>query len=513
MSKKYYQGLSEFHCYATRVGTSTMRLWVGTLQRDMDMPQLARVRVTDASSQQVFLQNIQVADWDRPFPDAGKDRFYRTVEVTGLRPERKYRAFFERQLPSDHSWQIMRSATVKTLPLRLPMQGKKPFTIGLGSCFWPDRDGGRVGTAYRGLYENPRDPNDSPDITCLTGDQVYLDIGFDSRSRVLKEIRRRIASDYAKHWEGLSDVLTRGATYMLPDDHEWYNGYPDPDPKNPYLSALQDTAVRNVWEKSARHGIRNVQQCPVVETMDFGGDLSICFADLRSYRKKNLGGLMNGTDFQTLIDWAESLSSPGVLVSPQPLIVSPNKSEANLLAYTEDYCRLLKALAHTGNDVVVLSGDVHFGRVVSVPLGTNGATLYEVVSSPLSNLTYLDGLFATNKNRNLPKRFPDNKAFKHPQGKQHLQGWTAKDVNHYLDANKDNRYDIEPKSSWNRIVYPRARTREHFMTIGFSRLANGKGVSMTVRGWLVRETDRYKARQTVLPKRAFSFKQSLKKKA
>ena len=70
-----------------------------------------------------------------------------------------------------------------------------------------------------------------------------------------------------------------------------------------------------------------------------------------------------------------------------------------------------------------MSGDVHYGRVVSVKLGTQGATLYEVVSSPLSNLTYLNAWFATSRNRLTPKQFPDQRAFSHAEGKQSLKGW------------------------------------------------------------------------------------------
>ena len=49
MANRYYQGLSEFHCYATRVTTTSMRLWVGTLERDMQMPAKARVRLCNGS--------------------------------------------------------------------------------------------------------------------------------------------------------------------------------------------------------------------------------------------------------------------------------------------------------------------------------------------------------------------------------------------------------------------------------------------------------------------------------
>ena len=517
MANRYYQGLSEFHCYATRATTDSLRLWVGTLERDMQMPVSARVRLCNGSGHQVGEKVIQPADWDRPFPAASKDRFFKTFTFDELRPGRKYNAYFERWRADRNYWEILRTASINTLPERLPLHksGAKPLTVALGSCYWPDQDGGRVGTAYRGLYENPRHPHDSPDLTFLTGDQVYLDIGFDVRSWVPMEVRRRIAQDYARHWQGLGDVLTRGANYMLPDDHEWYNGYPEaPDPKNPYLWPLQDESLRKAWERVARQGIENVQQCPVVEVMDFASDLSICFADLRSFRKPNLGGLMKADDLNRLFAWAKGLTTPGVLVIPQPLLVTKNPHEANLLDYTQDYCRLLAALGSTGHDIVVLSGDVHYGRVVSVKLGTRGATLYEVVSSPLSNLTYLNAWFATNQNRLTPEKFPDRRALNHPQGKQDLTGWEPQHVNHYaMKGTRDSRYDIEPKTSWRVWVYPRSRTREHFLTVAFSRHGDDSGVQMTVKGWLVREVDSDKKHKRTLPKKAFQFSTKLSKSA
>ena len=521
MANRYYRGLSEFHCYATRVTTTSIRIWVGTLERDMQIPVKAQVRLCNGAGHKVDSKQILPDQWDYPFPAASKDRFYKSFTFEGLKPARKYRAYFERWRADLEDWEILRSASISTLPKQLPLHkpGIKPLTIALGSCYWPDQDGGRVGTAYRGLYEHPRNPHDSPDLTFLTGDQVYLDVGFDLRSWVPKEVRRRIAQDYARHWQGLSDVLTRGANYMLPDDHEWYNGYPDPDPNNPYLWALQDPKVRKAWEQTARQGIENVQQCPVVEIMEFRNDrrkdrrkdLSICFADLRSFRKPKLGGLMNPKDLNRVVAWANGLTTPGVLVSPQPLIVTENPHEANLLDYTPDYCLLLAALGSTGHDIVVLSGDVHYGRVVSVNLGTKGAKLYEVISSPLSNLTYLNAWFATSRNRLTPTQFPDPLAFGDPQGASYLSGWPSQAVNHYPDKTKDgSRYDIDPKTSWRQWVYPGTRTREHFMTIAFSRHGDGSGIQMTVKGWLVRDVDVDTQRKRILPQKAFQFSQKLK---
>ena len=61
MANRYYQGFSEFHCYATRVTTSSMRLGVGTLERDMPRPAEAQVRLCNDSGGEVDVKKIQPA--------------------------------------------------------------------------------------------------------------------------------------------------------------------------------------------------------------------------------------------------------------------------------------------------------------------------------------------------------------------------------------------------------------------------------------------------------------------
>ena len=82
-------------------------------------------------------------------------------------------------MSSHNPGKALRNGTFDTLPPRIPLKGKKPFTIGVGSCFYNHRDGGQAAASYKALYQRGSD-NDRPDITFLTGDQVYLDIGFDS---------------------------------------------------------------------------------------------------------------------------------------------------------------------------------------------------------------------------------------------------------------------------------------------------------------------------------------------
>jgi hypothetical protein len=176
--------------------------------------------------------------------------------------------------------------------------------------------------------------------------------------------------------------------------------------------------------------------------------------------------------FVQIVNWAKSLKSPGVFVSPQPLIVEKNPDERNLLSFKAQYTELLKALAHSGHDIVLLSGDVHFGRIATVPLGNNGGRLVEIISSPLSNLTYLNGI-ATSGPKTKPKKFPDPKTVS-------IDNWDPATVKY------DPAFNVKTKKGRLGSAYPRERTREHFMTVSFCRLKNG-GIQLNTDAWRVRD--------------------------
>ena len=455
-----------------RVTATSAEVWVGTLFPTLKMPLHAQVELVlpDGSTR---IQPIVKADWQRPFRKVNQ-RFYVLCRFDGLQPATRYRVIFSRRIEAipcliEEAWQPLRSGCFDTLPTRIPEKGCKPFTIGLGSCFYNHRDGGQAAAAYRTLYE--RGPDDvRPDITVLAGDQVYLDIGFDSLSLLNTEIRQRIADDYALHWQALGSIFGCGGTWMLPDDHEYWNDYPFYDGLIPALLALKLARVRSTWTASASDGVKNIQRSPVVETFSIGNDLSLCFADLRSHRSKHQ--FISQEGFTQLVSWARSLQSPGVLVIPQLLIDEEDKTERNLLSFSRQYRELLQALAHTGNDIVVLSGDVHFGRIARVNLGNNGGRLIEVVSSPMSNLTGLNGI-ATAEAKSSPDFFPDPRTIRIPQ-------WVPAKVTY------DKSFQVKSKPGFLLSAYPKARTREHFMTVSFSRLSTGE-IELSVNAWRIRE--------------------------
>lgn len=475
-----------------RVTETSVEVWVGALFPTLVMPLNARVRLK-APDGSVRTSKIAKSDWKRPFSST-KQRFFALVKFRRLKPNTHYRVEFHRHVEPLNNirpaeWQNLRSGQFDTLPVRIPTENQTPFTIGIGSCFYDHRDGGQAASAYQALYERGPD-NYRPDITFLTGDQVYLDIGFDSLSTDANEIRQRVGDDYARHWQALGGILNRGGTWMLPDDHEYWNDYPFFDSLIPQLLALKLKNVRNTWKRAAADAVKNVQRCPSVETFSIGKDLAICLADLRSSRSAR--GFLPEAEFQKIVRWACSLQSPGILIAPQPLIVEKNKTERNLLSFQNQYKRLIEALAHSGHDIVLLTGDVHFGRIATCRLGNNGARLIEVISSPLSNLTYLNGI-ATAKPKHKPTRFPD--ASTRPDD------WRAAPVTY------SNKFEVTTKKGWLFSAYPKTRTREHFMTVGFQRRTGG-GIRLTAQAWRVRE----RAGPRNIPKKDFAraFQTTLK---
>ena len=455
------------------VTSTSVKLWLGTLFPTLMKPEHARVELTSKDGK-VIKRSFKKSDWKKPFRDINK-RFYTLVEIEGLEVNVHYSVTFLRRIEKiegvsrNQQWQEVRHGQFKTLPNSLPKSNEKPFTVGIGSCFYSHRDGGRAAAAYKALYDREEEPT-RPDISFLTGDQVYLDIGFDSLSLVKSEIRERIADDYAKHWQLLGSIFTRGGTWMLPDDHEYWNDYPFYDSLLPTLLALKLDYVRKTWERTAMDGVKRVQHCSPLEIFDIGIDLTFCIADVRSNRSKN--GFMADKDFKGLTKWAAGLKSPGVLVISQPLIVEKNKSERNLLSFRTQYSDLLEAMGKSGHDIVVLSGDVHFGRIATAALGPNGGRLIEIISSPLSNLTGLNGV-ATATPKYTPEKFPDPNVLSIP-------GWAPAEVLH------DKSFSVSTKKG--SLAYPKERTREHFMTVGFQRAAQ-KEIKLTVNAWQVRERD------------------------
>ena len=484
----YPTNTSQWSLVIHKVSQHSVELWAGTLFSTLRKPNNACLLITLAG-QEVARENIHLDDWQRPFQRLNQ-RFYVHRKIANLQPGAEYQVAFYQQLEvsargDEGKWQLLRDGVFSTLPLALPTSPREAFTVSLSSCFYEHRDSGRSARAYKALYERGELAL-KPDIKFMVGDQVYLDIGLDSLSPLTSEVRQRVAEDYAKHWQALGSMLARGGSWMLPDDHEYWNDFPFYDSLIPTLFMLKFAKIRNVWRAASRDGVFKVQRSVKVDTFSLRNDLSFCIADLRSYRSKTK--FIDQQGLKQIIAWATSLNCPGVLVIPQILIADNNKQERNLLSFEKQYASLLLALASSGHDIVVLSGDVHFGRIAKVKLGDKGGRLIEVVSSPMSNLTGLNSI-ASAKAKTTPKNFPAIK----------IPGLPAKEVDY------DKAFHVHTKGGFIGSSYWKQRTKEHFMTVSFHKHADK--VKMSVQAWRIREQDAQR-----LPKKDFKapFEISLK---
>lgn len=226
------------------VTTTSVNIWAGALEPSIAKPKNWRLTIkktTEGFAQEQVLgdevDRIEYSSddgdvWLRPFDSLDK-RFYRLEVFNNLQAGQDYTIEFEAR--SENEWVVLETAFLTTLPLSLPAATEKPFTVGIGSCFYTKHDGGKAGRAYEALYKSDEF---KPDIKFLAGDQVYIDIGLGLYPLDDEDCQNRIADRYAESWEYLRSLLRRGGTWMLADDHEYWNNYPYLKGFNPYLITL-----------------------------------------------------------------------------------------------------------------------------------------------------------------------------------------------------------------------------------------------------------------------------------
>ena len=248
-----------------------------------------------------------------------------------------------------------------------------------------------------------------PDLKILCGDQVYLDAPsfwtvFPAVST--GELRRRLLQSYLDAWgqdPGFRTLLAGGPNAFTSDDHDFWNNAPNASITAP---ATLVAPLRRRWLTEARALYRAFQrpETPRLTVMTMDG-LSICVADVRVDRTERDEAFMSPADLQAVRDWATSLTSPGCLALGQLLFAAPasrigRHMDMGLPDYRQ-YPALVDALSGAPHSIVILTGDVHFGRVAVCELG-DGREIVEVVASPLA----LVGPIPKNDWRRAPELFP-----------------------------------------------------------------------------------------------------------
>lgn len=116
--------------------------------------------------------------------------------------------------------------------------------------------------------------------------------------------------------------------------------------------------------------------------------VSFLIADTRINRDEDRNNFMKPEDLDEVAEWINGLNGPGVLVIGQPLLQTTTGffkghfGDWNLPDFKQ-YQRLVEIVGGSPHTLVVLTGDVHFGRIARSSL-RSGQELIEIISSPMS---------------------------------------------------------------------------------------------------------------------------------
>ena len=282
------------------------------------------------------------------------------------------------------------TGTAVTLPDELPSLGARPFICLLGSCFAYFGDGaGAAGAAYRQIPVGAR-----PDVKFMCGDQVYLDAPFPRYLfNVFGEdaLRAELLASYVSTWtqggdgKGFYELLRSGATYFGSDDHEVWNNAPLPTPlvRTTWWPFGDFGAA---WSRLATGLYDQIQTEDRLASFEIGR-LSFRVLDTRLDRSRDRKLFCRPEDLSAVGRWVEGLRGPGVLVVGQPIFAEPTGIKGFItdfgLVDHSQYGDLARILSRSQHDLLVVTGDVHFGRVAGCQLAS-GASLVEVIASPFA---------------------------------------------------------------------------------------------------------------------------------
>ena len=293
----------------------------------------------------------------------------------------------------------------RTLPKQVPCGLTDQFNVLLVSCFHRGAD--RVGHAGNLVERLARNVATKPDMTLLLGDQVYLDLPLPGSLGGLRKLSRKFEEDYWRNWTenpGYAQILAAAPWVAIPDDHEYWNNYPH-----------AATLIPNSWTPRGRKNWRQAAKrmytafqlplpCGLGNPIMFDiPPLSFFLMDTRTMRNVKRRRVLSAASLAALSAWTRRVTQEGlfgVIASGQPLLATAaGNVKGGVADYTmPDYAdypsivRELARLADGGRPFLLLTGDVHWGRVTKGTdrrLNGGGCGFYEVISSPTSLVPFI----------------------------------------------------------------------------------------------------------------------------
>lgn len=334
----------------------------------------------------------------------------RLVQQGWVKPDepRAFTGVYEFELPTasrrDHVVEVMADGELsarldaRTVPRRVPESPDETFNVLLASCFHGSQDpAGRAGIAVSRLPRSHR-----PDLALLLGDQVYLDLPLlmQPLPRGSVSLSRLFEQEYSRNWrepEAYSSVIGAAPSVAMPDDHEYWNNFPH---RATALPITYTKGGRDSWRPVAQR-LFAAFQAPDPNRVGepFVLDvppLSFFVLDSRTWRTRNRQQSITPGALSELKSWVDR-----VLAEDLYAVIATGQSYfeegAGFMGRFTDFklpnykdfepqVRQILRLAFDGtNPVITITGDVHWGRLLTASApGAGGALVHEVISSPTS---------------------------------------------------------------------------------------------------------------------------------
>ena len=373
-----------------------LRVWVGVF--NVTSPPALTWFLDDAAAAPAALRELASVRPDEMLPPGAAPEdtpraFTGVYEFSGLTPDTLYRILVQ-------AGNETRTLEVQTIPDAVTSQLDRSFNVLLVSCFHQAEDrGGLASTIVSQLKATSL-----PHMTLLAGDQVYLDLPtLKDFPDDIAGLAKKFESDYTLNWRGplgYTGVLSAAPSVSIPDDHEYWNNYPH---LSPFIQNSFKEASRERWRRAAQAVYQGFQLAypsklgePVILEV---APLSFFVADTRSNKDFDRRFTMTDEAHQQLEDWVSQVIEKrqfGAFVSGQSLFSEAAGELGGGIGDFElpnygDYNRImasLQRLSDAGRPVLCLTGDVHWGRVVtSRDVQTGRIAFSEIISSPASLVT------------------------------------------------------------------------------------------------------------------------------
>lgn len=369
--------------------SDSLRFWLGILEQAVN-PKLTWY-LDGAVTEPTPVRNLGRS---YPYPEPGYTGVMTGVyEFSGLDPGTIHRVQVE---IGDTEYSDVLQA--RTLPAEL---GNEPFRVLLASCFDYETDPtGLAGQLVAGLKP-------PPDLTLLVGDQVYLDLPLRLLIGSEPTLARQFEGKYLANWTipvgrgttGYARILDVAPTTCVPDDHEFWNNFPQPSLVAPMTFT---PGARRSWTNAALAMYRAFQQneaTPTSEIIEIN-PLSFFLMDNRTGRSEDFTHTVSSETLKAFEDWTKDAAGTRtipVLITGQS-IFQDKKSDSDArnkdsnLANYDDFVKIidgLQMMAQSGNPVLLLTGDVHYARILRADLKLTqftrpGGSMHEIISSPTS---------------------------------------------------------------------------------------------------------------------------------